>query len=405
MSKSYKIVLAFLLFFIGVSIYMEATKPMPLNWMPNYSKKVSIPLGAKAINLHLDEEMKKNPKVTELNTSTFEAFQQNKIQENGSIIYFNNYLDLDKETIERLLKWVDNGNTVFMSAANFPKNFKDTLGIKVDQFLFEFQFNYENELKLVNPKFAEKSYPSVTDYNAMYFSKLDTTLHRVLGHIKPIGKYKEDEEEASDLVNFIEVPFGEGRLLLHSFPQAFGNHFFVHEDNYKYTTNALQYINWKKAVYVDQHYKAGKEGIDSLLYYVTENKALKWAYYISIFSCIIFVFIQGKRKQKPIPVREPLANRTYEYTKTVANMFLENKAHKDIATKQIKQLMHYIRKHYHISTREINQSFYKELASKSAQEVSFIKNLFEHIKYIEQRNTITKEDLMRFDKLASKIKN
>jgi hypothetical protein len=144
--------------------------------------------------------------------------------------------------------------------------------------------------------------------------------------------------------------------------------------------------------------------VDSLLYYVTQNRALKWAYYTSILASIIFVFIQGKRKQKPIPIQEALTNKTYEYTKTVANMFLENNAHKEIATKQIKQLMNYIRKNYQISTREINQQFYKELALKSAQDVNLVKNLFEHIKYIEARDAITKEDLMKFDEQLSKIK-
>jgi hypothetical protein len=383
---------------------MEATKPIPLNWSPNYTKKVSIPLGAKAINLHFENEMEKNPSVTELDKSTYEAFQQKEIEENGSLLYFNNFLNFDKETLEKLLNWVDEGNTVFMSAHNFPEKLKDTLEVKIEPFLFNFQFIYHNELKLVNPAFGDTSYTSATDYEANYFSEIDTNSHRVLGYIKPVAESDEAEKESIDLVNFIEVEFGNGKLLLHTFPQAFGNHFFVHEENYKYTTNTLQYINWQKPVYIDQYYKSGREGVDSLLYYVTQNRALKWAYYTSILASIIFVFIQGKRKQKPIPIQEALTNKTYEYTKTVANMFLENNAHKEIATKQIKQLMNYIRKNYQISTREINQQFYKELALKSAQDVNLVKNLFEHIKYIEARDAITKEDLMKFDEQLSKIK-
>lgn len=404
MSKANKFILLILLLVIGLSIYMEATRPMPLNWMPNYTKKVSTPLGAKAIHLHFEEEMKNNPDVTELNKSTFEAFQNKDIQDNGSILYFNNYVDFDKETTERLLAWVEDGNTVFISSGDFSHRLKDTLNLKVKRFVFDFQFNYENKLKLVNPKFNDKVYPSFTDYDAMYFAEIDTASHRVLGYIRPVGEFNIDEEEVSDLVNFIEAPFGDGKFLLHTFPEAFGNHFFVQEDNFKYTTNALQYIDWNKMVYIDQYYKAGREGVDSLLYYVIQNRALKWAYYTAILASLIFVFIQGKRKQKPIPIQEPLTNKTYEYTKTVANMFLDNNAHKDIATKQIKQLMHYIRKHYLVSTREINQKFYEELASKSAQEVSFIKRLFAHIQHIDSRNEITKEELMKLDELVSKIK-
>jgi hypothetical protein len=403
MSRTYKIILGALILVIGISIYMEATKPMPLNWTPNYAKSISIPLGAKAINLHFEEMKESNPAISEINKSTFEAFQQNEIDE-GSILYFNNYLGLDKESLEKLFNWVKNGNTIFLSANSFPNRLKDTLGVKTDNFVFNAQFNYKNELSLANPNVDTKTYTTATEYDAIFFKEIDTLSHKVLGFIKPITK-NEFQEEPEKLVNFIEVPFGKGKILLHTFPQAFGNHFFVHQNNNQYTQGILQYLDWNQPIYIDQHYKSGAETIDSLLYYVMQNKATKWAYYLSIIASIIFVFIQGKRKQKPIPIQTPLANKTYEYTKTVANMFLEERAHKEVATKQIKLLMNHIRIHYKIPTREINQSFYKELATKSAQDESEIKSLFKHIEYIEARKEISKEDVMKLDELASKIKH
>lgn len=404
MGKNYKIILVVLLVLIGFSIFMEATKPTPLNWQPNYTKKAATPLGAKAIHFHFENEMKNNLDVTEINTSTYEAFQQQKINDTASLLYFNDIVNIDNEGIDKLLDWVSDGNSVFISSADFPKILKDTLEVKLKKFSFNFQFNYHNNLSFANPDLGDETYPSATDYDAIYFSAIDTASQKVLGFITPVGEFDEDEKEINKLVNFIEAPFNKGKIYLHTFPEAFGNHFFVYENNYQYTTNLLQYLNWKEPIYIDQYYKTGKETIDSLLYYVVQNRALKWAYYTCIIASIIFVFIQGKRKQKPIPIVEPLRNKTYEYTKTVANMFLEQKAHKDIAQKQIMQLLNFIRKQYLISTREINQRFYAELAMKSNLEITEIKQLFQLIKDIESKEKIEKEELLKLDEMIQKIK-
>lgn len=403
MGKNYKIILGAMLFIIGLSIYMEATKPTPLNWYPNYTKKVSTPLGAKAIHLHFENEMQTNPNVTEINKSTFEAFQQEQIEDNGSILFFNNKVDIDEKGVEKLLDWVSEGNSVFISSSDFPKVLKDTLQLKIKKFLFDYRFTYDNDLSLTNPNFNKKKYPTANEYEAIYFSEIDTAAHVVLGYIRPNGELDDDELEVSNFVNFIEAPFNKGKIYLHTFPQAFGNHFFVHKDNYQYTTSILQYLNWNKPLYIDQYYKTGKETIDSFLYYVVQNRALKWAYYTAIFASLIFVFVQGKRKQQPIPIKEPMANKTYEYTKTVANMFLEEKAHKAIAQKQITQFLNTIRKQYLISTREINQSFYAELAMKCAVDIDHIKKTFTTIQQIERQEQISKEELLRLDKMIRKI--
>ncbi|GGE19765.1 DUF4350 domain-containing protein [Psychroflexus salis] len=405
MSKSYKIILGGLLIIIALSIFMEANRPMPLNWMPNYSKKASTPLGAKAINLYFENLIETKKHIQEIHKPTFEAFQNNEINDAASLLFFNNYLDLDEETTDQLLNWVDNGNTVYISAINFPSSLKDTLNLNTKRFNFQYQFNYESELALTNPNLSKQVFPSATDYNIYYFSELDTLNQRVLGYAKPISENDIEPDKNKKLVNFIEAPFGEGKFYLHSFTPAFGNHFFVNETNYEYTLASLQYINWENPVYIDQYYKTGREQVDSLLYYVIQNKALKWAYYTCIFAALLFVFIQGKRKQKPIPIREPLANKTYEFTKTVAHMFLEENANKDIATKQIKLLLHYIRKQYGLSTKTINEKFYKELAAKTGLSFNLVQQTFLHIQYIEEQSSISKDELLKFNEFVQKIKN
>lgn len=407
MGKKYQFMLVILLVFMTLGIYMEATKPAPLNWQPNYTKKVATPLGSKAIHMHFEKLMERNPHIVEINKSAYEAFLNDE-QEFASVLYFNHYVLHDEESIEQLLKWVASGNTAFISSKTFPEKLKDTLGVETTYFSFSSQFSYENKLSLTHASFSEQTYATASDYEAYYFKEIDSTAHKILGHITPIATENTlnniVNSSEKQLINFIEVPFENGKIYLHTFPEAFGNHFFIHEDNYAYTTNALQYIHWQKPVYIDLYYKAGKESIDSLLYYVVQNRSLKWAYYTAIFASLLFVFVEGKRKQKSIPILLPLPNQTYEFTKTVAQMFLDKKAHKAIADKQIKQFLNFIRTHFHLSTREINKRFYEELSMKSNVEMDTIKKLFELIALIEKQPELEKEQLMKLEQQIRNIK-
>jgi hypothetical protein len=56
-------------------------------------------------------------------------------------------------------------------------------------------------------------------------------------------------------------------------------------------------------------------------------------------------------------------------------------------------------------TSVLDEDFVKQLASKSGQEVRKIKALLKHIDDIENRQTISKESLLKLEKQISTIKS
>jgi hypothetical protein len=120
----------------------------------------------------------------------------------------------------------------------------------------------------------------------------------------------------------------------------------------------MAYMDPGATVYWDKYYKSGKTFYTSSLYILLGNKALKWAYYFLLAGAVLFIIFQGKRKQRAVPVVTPLKNQTYEYSRTIADLYVEQKKYKALAEKKIEHFYDHIRRHYRIDTSEINEKVF-----------------------------------------------
>ena len=131
---------------------------------------------------------------------------------------------------------------------------------------------------------------------------------------------------------------------------------------------------------------------------------MKWAYYTVIIGTLLWVFFEGKRKQRAIPIIKPLPNQTLAFTKTIAGMYFEKGDHKSIATHQINHFMEHIRSEWGIPTATRNSDFIQRLASKTDHPVQETKRLIDYITAIEQRKQITQEELLKLNTLIEAFK-
>ena len=396
MLKSRNIFIILLIVVFGGLIFLEANAPKPLDWSPSYWRSYTKPYGAKVF----DEIFTQNQQANTLDKSIYEVLTEDDIK--GNILFFNTSLAVGKVDADKLLNWVSTGNTAFISAEYISRTIIDTLGLDKEQFNFIGQFTYEPSFKF-DTLASSKRYPFERNLNVQYFKNLDTLDYGILGYTHLINR---DSTKVEHLPNFIKADFGQGQLFMHLFPQAFTNYFLVNGDNSEYTKAILQHLDYSKDLYVDQYYKDQKQYIQkSILEYLLTNKYLKWAHYVILCMTIIYIFFEGKRKQQAIKIVKPYANKTFEFTNTIAEMYYSKKDHLSIATKQIEHFLHYVRDVYRIPTNELNDEFVKQLASKSGKETKVIHVLLKKITAIENARSITKEQLIELEKIITHIKS
>ena len=142
------------------------------------------------------------------------------------------------------------------------------------------------------------------------------------------------EDDGEKQPNFVKINFGEnnGAFYIHTNPFAFTNYHLL-DTKEDYAATVLSFLP-KQQVIWDNYYKSGRKIISSPLHYILTSPALKWAFYTSVFTLLLFVIFRGKRTQRIIPVVEPLENSTVEFTQTIGELYYQSGDYTNIISKK-----------------------------------------------------------------------
>ena len=404
MSTKLKILAGFLLLALGLLIYLESSEPGELNWFPSYAQKDKIPYGSYVLYSTL-KEARQDEGFREVNRPPFEFLADSSDAIKGTYFFLNEYISFDEAESLSILEWVAQGNTLYVGARGVGETILDTLNLDTEILYSLNNLERKPLVQLSNLEFR-KEHPYYIDIEirtSAYFNQVDTVNTRVLGTYD-LSKSRDSLIITKPKVHFIKQDFGQGTIVLHLMPDVFTNYFMLRKDHYTYTQDALQYLPETGAILWDNHYKNGKTIYTSPLYILFKNRYMKWAYYTVIIGTLLWVFFEGKRKQRAIPIIKPLPNQTLAFTKTIAGMYFEKGDHKSIATHQINHFMEHIRSEWGIPTATRNSDFIQRLASKTDHPIQETKRLIDYITAIEQRKQITQEELLKLNTLIEAFK-
>jgi hypothetical protein len=397
MDKQSKIALYAIGAVIVLMMLAEITKPKALNWRDSYSASDKIPLGCYVLFNELNNYS--NQTITVSTKNIFETLKELKDSTKTVSFFINNIVSFDKQDSEALIKYVEKGNSVFISANNLYGNLSDTLNISVGTDMNNF-FKRPSLNSFTSPslKSNERRFKDVIENS--YFTKIDTLNAIALGTIKIDKSDKIINDTIPDTnINYIKMPFGSnnGAFYIHTNPFAFTNYHMLN-GNEAYAATVLSFLP-KHNIIWDNYYKSGRKIITSPLRFVLQNQALKWAFYIALLSLILFVIFRGKRTQRIIPVIEPLKNATLDFTRTVGDLYYQHGDFTNIITNKIQYFLEQIRSKYYLNTNELNEGFISKLAIKSSNKKEDTKALIDYIIYLKSKSNHTEIDLIQLNKL------
>jgi hypothetical protein len=399
MDKSIKIYLIFLLAVILGIVALDSTAPKAINWSPSYSINDKIPLGLYVFNQELESILKPDTLNT-INVTAYEYFDDlydydtliNTYKTAGTFIAVNEFADFDDESVRELLYFSSHGNTVFLSMKSLPQMLLDSLKIK---FSSDFEINNNAAVYLANEKIGSEKYDLVEGFGSTYFSEIDTLNTTILGY------------QGSDkaFANFIKVPYQKGIFYLHLQPAAFTNFHLLKNNHFEYAEKVLSYLP-KGTVY--WYTRDLTEGYISQnpMRFVFSQPALKAAWYLFLLGMLVFIFFNAKRKQRIVPISEPVANTTIEFTKTIGNLYFQEGNHHTIIDKKIIYLLDKIRREYLLDTANLDEKFIQKLQQKIGKNAEDLRQLFYKINQHRKGNFESVEnDLVEINTLIEKIFN
>ena len=401
MNRNQKIYISVIVLAILALIVFDYVKPQKINWFESYAKQHKIPFGTYVFHDQMKRTLN-NKNIVDVNIAPFEFLKSDSLKK-GTYFFMNNNVSFGEVELEKILDWTADGNTLFIASNNFEERLLDTLNLETSTLS---NFNTDNSDYYLQLKSKALQNDSIYKFDKSYylfcFSKVDTLNTKV---ISVVDVKRDNIIEGNAKVNMVKQPFGKGEIILSTFPQVFTNYFILQNPNQDYAAGILSYLDDSQPIYYDNHYKSGKSFYTSPLYIFLNNQSLKWAYYVMIIGTIFYIIFEGRRKQRAIPVVEPLRNQTVDFTRTIANMYYEKSKHTDIAKHKIQHFLDFIRTHLHLNTNAINESFLKNLAARSNNSIDATKTLFKTIESIKYRTELTEKELETLNASIEKFKS
>jgi hypothetical protein len=379
-TKYYVILASVIIIFVSVQLLA----PKPIDWTPTYLHNDKNPFGAFATNELIKPLFQE--KIKHTNFTIYELNDSIKPVEN--IISISDRLDLDKESTKVLLNKVNEGAHAFLSANYFSGAFKDTLSLNTIDVFFDGLVkpgttqHDTTDLKFLLPYFEKKGYYFRTENISYFFTTTDSL--KANAYIISTNAWNKPVT--------IRITWGKGYFILNTTPLAFTNNYFLSERNYDFATKTLSFLPAAKTLWTS-YYQTVKMEPQSPLRYILSKEPLRWAYYVGITGLIIFIFFEGKRRQRIIPIINPLTNTTLEFVQTIGNMYLYANNHRAIALQKILYFLDQARTK-HFLTTESGDAFVEQLAKKSGNDLQQTQKLFALIKVIQNTQSITKQSLV-----------
>lgn len=382
--KSFKVLFSIGILLIILYVVAEYNKPRPLDWRPTLSYNDKIPYGTYILYNEL-HQLFPGAKVTGTNGDFYDQFH-GKTDSNTNYIIISGYLKSGKYDFKEMVNYLKAGNSIFIATNDYGK-LGDTLKIQTNT-----KPGNTMGLNFTNPSLRQASNYVFSNGTAdNYFSSFDTAKAIVLA---------KNQNGKSTLLQY---KFGGGSLYLCANPELFTNYGLLNNrDGADFAAKALSYMPARPVIYWD-HFQNGDFTEDtSPMRVFFSYPALLWAYYISLFGLVVFILYEMKRRQRIIPIIEPLKNTTVEFVTVVGQVYYEQRDNSNIAQKKILYFLEYLRNNYYLKTNLLDQEFIEKLAQKTGIELSLAEELVMHIHYLKGQR-VSDHELIQLNQLIEQF--
>lgn len=392
MKRDWKYILYLSLAF-GLFAAVKLLSPKQHNWMITYAHDDHNPFGGYALN-ELLPSIFKSDGIYHSYETMYEI--KDSLKRDGNILILCNQFSAGKEDTDALLKHIGNGGTALIAAGNFWGHFADTLKLSTQDYMFsdgqiQFPKGDSASIHFVNPTFdTTRLFNFRRDNIHNYFHRFDTTRTSVIA-------VNEDGKPVA-----LRVKWGKGNLILNSTPLAFTNIYLLSDPNHEFLSSLLSYMPNDNLEWTE-YYQLGRMESASPMRFVLTNDPLRWAYYLALFSLLMFMVFEMKRRQRIIPILKPLANTTLEFVSTIGNLYYQNGEHKNIAEKKINFFLEHIRARFWISTTKMDEEFIRVLNRKSGIPESEIRALLTTMAIIHSKPEITAQELVDLNRTIERM--
>ena len=410
--KNIFIIAALAIGFLVLMYFMSGSGSKRHSWWEHYDAKKESPYGTSIIyglmkNYFPEKELKT------INDSL--AIYLSKEKTTGTYFYLGPSLWLDSARINSLLSFVEKGNDAFIITPNISFELLDSISheycidltyeqdsIYYDD--YEIEHYFQDTLATLN--FVHTDFQDTGGY--VYNFRINTEDNIYGWDYLPSDLFCEYQDEiaplgtiSDTLFNFAKAKYGDGYFYLHTTPLAFTNFHIIKNSGREYAEKVLSHLEkspilWDATKRSFEFPGRNRSFNQSPLKYILAQPPLAWAWYILLGMAVFYLIFRAKRRQRIIPVLEKNENTSLEFINTIGRLYFIQNNHRQLALEKMKLFLGFVREHYNMPTKEINDAFKKQLALKSEIPLEVIEKIFTIHGNIERSKFASENTLVAF---------
>lgn len=366
-----------------LAVVIQLLSPKAINWIPTYSPADKNPFGNYVVK-NLMESLFPGQPISTHHITVYEL--RDTLQPGMNLISLSNEFDADPESVRVLLSKINSGANAFIGAFFLTGSIADTLRIRT---LSQLASSLGQALNLSDT--VGLTFATSPREKSRYYYKLENVInyfHNSDSIPFPVRVLaRNDWNEPVTL----KIRIGKGHLILSTVPLAFTNAYALRGSNHEFIEKTLSHLPVAPVVWTD-YYETGRHEPKTRLRFILSEEPLRWAYYLLLCGLVLYVLIEAKRKQRPIPIIRPLRNATLEFVQTIGNMYWQARDYKAIAEKKILFFMDRVRTHFYLAA-ESPDTFAQALARKSGNSLEETEHLLALMRVIQTAPVVTAQML------------
>lgn len=392
--------IALLVLVTCVFIY-ESGKKKPFHWYETYDNRDKNPYGLYILDQELEVLLAQDSieRFTDVVYDFLSLGQYDSLQPSNLIVLEDKDFDLDQYTGDYLLDYIEEGNSAVIIQPDYNTSFLALFGLELEQVYTTITPNDEPNtiLELTNDHLTKQKFTIRNENYSRGFEIADS----IKKQLNILG-YKTIQDTIKQ-VNLVRFQHGKGQLILGIDPIILTNYYLLKSNNHLYAEGLFSYLPKQKTYMYSKSVNKATES-RSLLRFIFANRELKWAWYFFLFGLIVFTCYTAKRKQRIIPILKPEKNTTIQFTKTVANLYIQAKDYNDLIDKSIIYTLEKIRRQYYVDTAVLDETFIEHYHLKSNKDKQ---DILAYVQFVttfrKQNNQAVQADLVQLNQLTEKI--
>ncbi len=361
-------------------VVFQYLQPQPIDWSEDFRRNETKPHGCTVLYGML-EAIRPERALTVVRTTPEDAFLEGEVPEGSTYMIVTGMFNPDSASMGSLMDFVRSGGTLFLVTDHAGIVAGDSMRMKTDVKWDSTSIDFTNP-RLKSAKAMR--YPrSVTNAAVMLADSIDSAGVTVLA-------VTSDDEPV-----FVRRSVGDGAIYFLSMPRLLGNYGILVDTVQNVADKILAYLPAGEVVW-DEHFKPGQtKERQGVLRYVANTEPLAWAWYVTMAGLALFVVVHARRRQRAIPVLDPVRNTTVEFVHTVAMLYHHVHDNRDLVEKLQKLFLDHVRTRLRIRTDQPQDVMAKHIATTAGVHIDVVNDVFQILTNVLSLSEVTDDDVIR----------